>query len=284
MTRAEQLVKRLGSAIVAPSKVVAALLEILGEVEHTRIDVENVLRTDATFAAEVLRLANSARYSRRSVSDLGAALMLLGEQELSRIAVRAGARCMKVPEVEGYGMADGGLWLQSLRTAVATELLATNTGLAEPGVAYTAGILLDVGKRLLGPELEEELEDAIDASDNDNESFIDVERSLLGCDHAEVGAVLVKSWSLPDELVEAVRWHHAPERAEEAGALVWLCHLGDFLSSSLSGAGSVEGTAYRLNEGWSQVVSIAEDELIGLLPTIAERAEEALGEFEEEAA
>lgn len=283
MSRADQLVEEHGDSIVAPSAVVARLLRILAEPEHSRLDVEKVLRTDAAFAGEILSRANSAWYFRRTVPDLASALGLLGERELSRIAIRAGARCMQVPSVAGYGMEHGGLWLQGLRSAVATELLATKTGLADPGVAYTAGLLLDVGKRILGHELAEEIEDAIIASENDGESFTEIERSLLGCDHAEVGAALVKSWSLPDELVVAIRWHHDPEQAEDS-ALAWLCHVGDFLAMSLSGSGSVEGMAYQLSEKWGQVMKISEEELLGLLPLIAERAEEALGDFEEEAA
>lgn len=279
MTRAEEIVEEFGGSIVAPSAVVAKLLHLLADPSHARHDVERVLRTDAAFAGEILSRANSSWCSRRSVPDLATALSLLGETELSRIAMRASARCMQVPEVAGYGMVNGGLWLQSLRSAVAAEILAVHTGLADPGVAYTAGLLLDVGKRLLGQDLAEELEDAIVASESDEQCFTQVERSLLGCDHAEVGAALLKSWSLPDELAVAVRWHHDP--SETDSSLAWLCHVGDFLAISLGGSGSVEGTAYQLNEKWGQVLKIDEEELLGILPVIAEQADGALGGLEE---
>jgi HD-like signal output (HDOD) protein len=281
MSRAEEIVAEFGDSIVAPSAVVAKLLHLLADPNHGRNDLERVLRTDAAFAGEILVRANSSWRSRRSVPDLATALSLLGETELSRIAMRASARCMQVPDVPGYGMVNGGLWLQSLRSAVAAEILAAHTGLAPPGVAYTAGLLLDVGKRLLGQDLAEELEDAIEASESDEQCFTQVERSLLGCDHAEVGAALIKSWSLPDELATAVRWHHNPSETESA--LAWLCHVGDFLAISLSGAGSVEGSAYQLNEQWRQILNVDEEELLGILPVIDERANEALGDLEEAA-
>ncbi len=46
----------------------------------------------------------------------------------------------------------------------------------------------------------------------------------------------------------------------------------------------MEGTAYQLNDDWAQVLKLSEEELLGFLPVIAERAEEALGDFVEEAA
>ncbi len=36
---------------------------------------------------------------------------------------------------------------------------------------------------------------------------------MLGADHAEFGALLATHWKLPPELVEAIRWHHAPQNA-----------------------------------------------------------------------
>ena len=40
------------------------------------------------------------------------------------------------------------------------------------------------------------------------------ERELLGFDHAEVGALLIKSWGLPDELSEMTRCHHQYQLAQ----------------------------------------------------------------------
>ncbi len=282
MSRAEELVVEFGATVVAPPLVVANLLRLLADPDHSRSDVERVLRTDAAFAGDILSHANSSWYSSRKVPDLSTALSLLGEFELSRIAMRASARCMQVPEVEGYGMVNGGLWLQSLRTAVAAEMLATRTGLAEPAVAYTAGLLLDVGKRILGRELAMDLDGAIEASESDGQCFTGVERSLLGCDHAEVGAALAKSWSLPDELARAIRWHHTPKAGDSP--LTWICHVSDFLVMNLSGCGSVEGTAYLLDEDWKSVMSVGEEELLCMLPVIAEQADKALGIAEESAA
>jgi HD-like signal output (HDOD) protein len=281
MTRSEQLVEERAGSLVAPSAVVATL-RLLADPSHSRYELDQVLRVDAAFAADTLSRANSSWYSRSAVPGLATALSLLGERELSRIAIRASARCMQVPDVAGYGMANGGLWLRGLQTAVAAEMLADRTGLVEPSVGYTAGLLLlDVGKRLLGHELDDELDDAIEASESDEQCFTRVERSLLGCCHAEVGAALAESWLLAEELATAIRWHHAPEETESS--LTWVCHVGDFLAMHLSGCGSVEGTSYRLNEQWSDVFTICEDELIGLLPVIAERAEQALGDLQRKA-
>ena len=37
------------------------------------------------------------------------------------------------------------------------------------------------------------------------------EHMVLGTDHAEIGALILARWSLPDDIVHSVRWHHNPE-------------------------------------------------------------------------
>ena len=40
-----------------------------------------------------------------------------------------------------------------------------------------------------------------------------VEREMIGCDYAQVGAALMESWSFPGGFVEAVRWQNEPAEA-----------------------------------------------------------------------
>jgi len=52
---------------------------------------------------------------------------------------------------------------------------------------------------------------------------------VLGVTHAEVGSWLAKRWNLPDQLVDAIAYHHAPGRLQRNAELPSLIHLADFL-------------------------------------------------------
>jgi HD-like signal output (HDOD) protein len=54
------------------------------------------------------------------------------------------------------------------------------------------------------------------------------ERLLFGGDHGEIGAEILREWNFSEALVEAVRFHHQPERAK--GALAALTYLAEFCS------------------------------------------------------
>ncbi len=278
MNRAVELIREHAGKVVPPSQVLGKLLVVLGDEGHQRTEVEKVMKSDATLTAEILRQANSSQFRGREVSDIGRALLRLGEDQLSRIAIRASAACMKVEEVEGYGMHGGGLWLNSLRSAIAAEMLAERTVGVDTGVAYTAGLLLDVGKRILGRELEAQLEAAMESSEG--KSFVEVERTLLGCDHAELGSKMARKWKLPESLCCALRWHHQPTEAKEHVALTWVCHIADFVALNLGGGGSVEGMGYVLEPGWQQHIEISEKELIGMVTTVYDEAEKIMNLFD----
>jgi HD-like signal output (HDOD) protein len=55
-----------------------------------------------------------------------------------------------------------------------------------------------------------------------------VERLLFGCDHGEIGADILAQWNFSDHLIEAVRFHHQPERSD--CALAAFAYLVEFWS------------------------------------------------------
>ena len=78
------------------------------------------------------------------------------------------------------------------------------------------------------------------------------ETVLLGWDHGEIGAEILAGWNFADRLIQAVRWHHQPERSQEkvAGLLYlseyWDCSEED-LPSSIRLLSAVEMTGLTLD-------------------------------------
>lgn len=255
----------------APSAVVVDLLRTLDDPNHSRKDIERLLGSDMRTSASVFRMANSPAYRQREqeIETIGDALALVGEATLTRTVIEAAAAAMQVPELPGYGMAGNGLWEHALRAAIAAEALARKAGGVPPSAAYTAGLFLDVGKVLLGPELETALPAILGRiSENPGMPFDYAERAELGIDHAELGALLAERWSLPKRVVEAIRHHHRPRRATEHRPFVFIAHVADTLACMARPGASVDGLRYALDPQWSEHLSLGPHELPPLLLSI----------------
>jgi HD-like signal output (HDOD) protein len=103
------------------------------------------------------------------------------------------------------------------------------------------------------------------------------EHIVLGTNHAEVGAHILKQWSFPEDLVNAVGWHHNPESCEN------LCMLSDIVHIA-NGLGQMIG-AGRNHENFCPELSLPLLTKLGFKPehleVIANQTSEGLEKFAE---
>jgi HD-like signal output (HDOD) protein len=97
-----------------------------------------------------------------------------------------------------------------------TGLLAREIARAESMEAraldqtFIAGLLHDSGKLVLATGLPTQYGSALKWQANLPGPIWKYEKDIFGTTHAEVGAYLLALWGLPDPIIEAVAWHHAP--------------------------------------------------------------------------
>lgn len=234
--------RQIADDLPVPSAVLSDLMGVLARPDRKWSLVESVVRSDPAVASNVLRLANSAAYrGRKASSTLGEACARIGERALMRTVIASSVSFMNEAHVDGYDIDDNGMWRHCVATALAAELLAGSSGLAIPEVAYTAGLVADVGKLLLGTLL------ASAGLDGDDDRAFDlVEMETCGASHATVSAWMLSRWGLPDEIVKAVQYHHRP--TAEGGPLARVLHAADFVALVVSGGGGVDACRYSIDE------------------------------------
>lgn len=214
------------------------LRALLAEKDVSLDEIEGILRYDPGLAANVLRLANSAFFGvPRKVSTLKHAIMLLGVKRFAQIAVSASMNKTMDKAVEGYGLSPGVLWLHSIAASQIAESLARFKKIKETDDVFTPALLHDLGKLVLGEFLQEESK-KITSLVGGGVPLDIAENMVLGTDHAEVGALILQRWSFPNDLVEAVRWHHNPERIKNSQLHPEIVYLSNLLCQS-SGTGDL---------------------------------------------
>lgn len=232
MTAIEDYLSRVKNLPPAP-RVLPELLKLLRSPDVDADKVVHLIKYDPSLTVSVLQLANSAFFgSARPSEDLGEAVTRLGFQQVYiLVAAVSGARNL-TPAQKGYGMATGDLWRHSATTAVAAQLIAKDLD-DDVDLVFTAGLLHDIGKVILSDTLESTYSVIVHETSQNRYPLLDVERRVLGFDHAQVGGKLLAKWNFPANLTAAVEHHHQPEKAGPHARLAAYAHIGNLIAYSV---------------------------------------------------
>jgi len=187
---------------------VQRILAVVDDPDSSNDELIAVLSCDASFSANLLRLANSAGRSHPiRAGSIRQAVMFVGRDALRRLTMET-ATYRFLERSRGNGQAAcGQLHLHALSVALAAAGAAERAG-QRGDVAHLAGLLHDVGKLVLPRAFGEEALDAISLKAPAGQRRAAIERDLLGIDHALAGALLAQRWNLPEPIVAAIAWHH----------------------------------------------------------------------------
>ena len=167
--------------------------------------VADVVRSDPTLTAHVLRVVNSPMFRARTpVVTLPQALARLGTVRVRQVmlVIACEARALRVRGRER----EAETWLaHALDTAFfAQEIARVRRQSVEEG--FLCGLLHDVGLPVLWQLVADlEAEGAIPRERSPRE-----EQAALGELHARVGALVAGRWELPPRVVATIREHHHP--------------------------------------------------------------------------
>jgi putative nucleotidyltransferase with HDIG domain len=205
---------------------------LLNKMDVSMTEIEEILRHDPGLSANILRVANSAFFGLSTkVGSLKQSVTLLGIKRFAQIAVSASMKKTMEKALEGYGMSPGELWLHSIAASNIAESLAKNRKIDGTYDVFTSALLHDIGKLVLSKFLKKELQKIKNITEN--AVPLDVaEHMVLGTDHAEIGALILSKWSLPFDIVNAVRWHHCPERIENSNIKSDIVYLSNQMCQS----------------------------------------------------
>lgn len=210
--------------------VLAPLLRYL-ELPAEQLDVQKVtdmIAQDKSLAAQCLQMANSPLFGRwQKVDSLRAAVVGLGIQRVRDIAMSCGV--LNLMPNDARGLDPVVFWEHSLGCALVCRRFARKISYPDPGKAYLAGLLHDLGIIVNLWMLPKEFRSAFELARNAGMPLHDAEQAHLGFTHCESGRLLADRWELSADLREVVSFHHsAPEKHEHAG-LIALVELSDLL-------------------------------------------------------
>jgi HD-like signal output (HDOD) protein len=207
---------------VKPLPVSVEVLAVLVNVPSVEMkDVVEVITFDAALTAAVLRSANSVVSGpARPIVTVREAVVRIGLASTLAFAMANSIGNDMRRSIDCYELDGDDLWIHSVTTMLAAEEIRARVPTLPPGVV-TAALLHDFGKLVMDEALDERnTKLMVQERRGWDGSEIDLERSLFGVDHAQVGGAVAAHWALPEILVEGMRFHHTPVGALSAAAPV----------------------------------------------------------------
>ncbi len=225
-TRKMALMASLSEGLPTLPAYVFELNTLLAAMPANLKRVAEVIRTDPSLTAQVLRLCNSPFMGfRERVNRIEHAVMLVGTEKLRTMVLT----CSLV-EYVGHRVATEDVqsfWQHSFLTAALSERLARGIAYPQPEQAYLSGLLHDIGVLPLLVVLSTEQKTPEGVISCGWGESVEAERDRFGMDHCEVGHWIGVSWNFPPSLLEVMAGHHNPVQAREDPHLVGIVAAAD---------------------------------------------------------
>ncbi|MBI5895210.1 MAG: HDOD domain-containing protein [Desulfobacterales bacterium] len=210
--------------------VVSRVMEITANPESGVQELMEAISIDPVLTAKVLKIANSAFYSRSGqIATLRQALVVIGFNEVRNLVLSSAvfnnfAKLSRAPGFDAHLF-----WRHSFVTGLACRMMARPMGLPG-GESFVAGLIHDIGKLVMVMALPLEFTKMMKMTGNFGLEHVVAEKHLLGLTHEEVGLRLLKRWAFPQHLQSAVGYHHHPALANVQVAQALAVHLADLLA------------------------------------------------------
>ena len=197
------------------------------------IEIARVIEVDQALTSKILRIVNSSFFGfNRKIISINQAIVLMGFNTI-RNTVLSVTVFNSFSDIANNNFDLRQFWRHSIATGIISSILDNKLGAGYKDETFVAGLLHDMGKIIMNKYFENEFSETLSFAKNNQLSFYESERKVVGFSHDEVGEYISEKWKLPFSLVEAIALHHQPENIRSNPKLVSLVHLADVFANRL---------------------------------------------------
>jgi HD-like signal output (HDOD) protein len=230
LAQARETVKKISSIATLP-EVTARIVQTVEDPKSSPKDLHKIVSHDPALVTRILKVVNSAFYGLPGqIASIERAIVLLGLNAIKNIAVAAslGQLFRGVKLCEGFTAKD--LWTHCIAVGVTARDLARNMKVPLADEAFLAGMIHDIGILVSLQTSAPKLQAACEKAKAEGADFCEIERTMTGLDHQQLGMALCEVWKFPRSCQLVAGYHHRPTAiAADARLLVTLVYIADTL-------------------------------------------------------
>jgi len=230
---AEELVEGVDKLVSLP-EVCFMVNDLVNDPNSDIAQIGNVISQDPDLTARLLKLVNSSYYGFETpVDTVSRAIMMVGLRDLQSMIWASSA----VETFNDLSPSDANMasfWRHSIFCAVTARILARECHILHPERLFVAGLLHDIGRLLIYIKLPEQSQAIFDKERSSvNCDVTELEREVLGYDHADIGKALCQNWGLPEGLAYSIGTHHVTGTDERFRLESAILHVANIMAHAL---------------------------------------------------
>ncbi|MEA3223504.1 MAG: HDOD domain-containing protein, partial [Thermodesulfobacteriota bacterium] len=250
-------------------QIAIKIAKMLDDQDYDISAVANEIKKDQVISAKILRLCNSSYVNPMTeITSIDHALIYLGKKTILKLNASAGSEEFFSQFGEGYSLCKGGLYQHALGTARLCEKLARLSGMLSPDVAYTAGLLHDIGKVVLDQYIANIQPLFYRQIQEEGKDSSIVEKNIFNTDHTKTGELLAKNWNLPKTIIDAISFHHIPDIAETNKELVHLVYVANLIMNRFQAGLNLSYIDPSILEGSLCILGLNSSQIPGIVNTL----------------
>lgn len=271
-----ELVEDIDQLVSLPEVFIQAN-QLMEQPHCSSTKLAEIISTDVDISARLLRLVNSPFYGLRSkVDTISRAVTIAGIHELrnlvlATIAIRA---FTGIPE-KLVNMDD--FWRHAVTTGVLSQMLAQLSNALHSERLFVAGMLHDVGRLVIYLTLPDKAMDILEITGGDDWILAEIEDQVLGFNHMDVGAALMQSWHLPENLISVAKNHHRPSHATEPEMDVAIVHIALAVARGEMSGHSVEEMFWAIEPNVWDATGLIPEQISPLIDDMLSKSLEVMG-------
>jgi len=211
-------------------EVFTTINKMVDDPSSSASDIGKFISQDPGLTARLLKIANSPLYGFPSrIDTVSRAITIIGTRGL-RDLILATSVINNFTRMPGDHMDMHQFWSHSLYCGVIARLIAVKCNALHTEPFFVSGLLHDIGQLIILNKLPEISRETQMRAHDGVISLHEVEREVIGFDHAKVGCELLRDWHLPETIIDSTEFHHEPGKAELSPLGASIVHIASELA------------------------------------------------------
>ncbi len=274
MTGLNDIVERID--LLAPIPAIASQIITKSEDPDSSLsEIADLIVNDPALTANLLKICNSAYFGLpRKVESVKDAVAWVGLDQIVELVLTNSVSDNFKKGLEGYGLGEGELWRHAVTSAHVAKSLAHRFGVSQnKHLIYTAALLKDIGKLILGRFVAFSAEKINILVHSQGYSFNDAEKNVIGMNHEELGAMVGEKWSFSEKQIYIIRHHHLTDESARQDLETTLIYLADIICMMMGICTGTDGLSYRFYSDVLERINVSEKDLQGIIAETSENQE-----------